>query len=130
MSLTARDAAIRRFTEDPDCKIFLMSLKAGGVALNLTVASHVSNRYFDIVCQSFLYSFWNLKLSINSRFSHLFEFLFSSNVRWSCFYYLMFSWQTFFFSSLLSWFSLSRLIVALFLGHGRSSLWTLGGTRP
>ncbi|RZB76644.1 ATP-dependent helicase rhp16 isoform B [Glycine soja] len=41
MSLAARDAAIKRFTEDPDCKIFLMSLKAGGVALNLTVASHV-----------------------------------------------------------------------------------------
>ncbi|CAJ1956296.1 unnamed protein product [Sphenostylis stenocarpa] len=41
MSLAARGAAIRRFTEDPDCKIFLMSLKAGGVALNLTVASHV-----------------------------------------------------------------------------------------
>lgn len=37
----ARDAAITRFTEDADCKIFLMSLKAGGVALNLTVASHV-----------------------------------------------------------------------------------------
>ncbi|XP_054811876.1 ATP-dependent helicase rhp16-like isoform X2 [Prosopis cineraria] len=41
MSLTARDAAIKRFTDDPECKIFLMSLKAGGVALNLTVASHV-----------------------------------------------------------------------------------------
>ncbi|KAF7805789.1 DNA repair protein RAD16-like isoform X1 [Senna tora] len=41
MSLAARDAAIKRFTDDPDCKIFLMSLKAGGVALNLTVASHV-----------------------------------------------------------------------------------------
>ncbi|XVE53400.1 hypothetical protein DITRI_Ditri02bG0201200 [Diplodiscus trichospermus] len=41
MSIAARDAAIKRFTEDPDCKIFLMSLKAGGVALNLTVASHV-----------------------------------------------------------------------------------------
>jgi len=53
MSLAARDAAIRRFTEDPDCKIFLMSLKAGGVALNLTVASHVSNRYFGILCQPF-----------------------------------------------------------------------------
>lgn len=37
----ARDAAITKFTEDPDCRIFLMSLKAGGVALNLTVASHV-----------------------------------------------------------------------------------------
>uniref|UniRef100_A0A6N2MFW8 Helicase C-terminal domain-containing protein n=1 Tax=Salix viminalis TaxID=40686 RepID=A0A6N2MFW8_SALVM len=32
---------IKRFAEDSDCKIFLMSLKAGGVALNLTVASHV-----------------------------------------------------------------------------------------
>ncbi|XP_009795273.1 DNA repair protein RAD16 [Nicotiana sylvestris] len=41
MSITARDSAITRFTEDPDCRIFLMSLKAGGVALNLTVASHV-----------------------------------------------------------------------------------------
>lgn len=41
MSMSARDGAIKRFTEDPDCKIFLMSLKAGGVALNLTVASHV-----------------------------------------------------------------------------------------
>lgn len=40
MSLEARDAAIARFTEDPDCRLFLMSLKAGGVALNLTVASH------------------------------------------------------------------------------------------
>jgi DNA repair protein RAD16 len=37
----ARDVMIERFTNDPDCKVFLMSLKAGGVALNLTVASHV-----------------------------------------------------------------------------------------
>ncbi|MCD9638832.1 hypothetical protein HAX54_022992 [Datura stramonium] len=36
----ARDAAVNRFTEDPDCMILLMSFKAGGVALNLTVASH------------------------------------------------------------------------------------------
>ncbi|KAF2559230.1 hypothetical protein F2Q68_00012879 [Brassica cretica] len=41
MSMGARDAAINRFKEDPDCRVFLMSLKAGGVALNLTVASHV-----------------------------------------------------------------------------------------
>jgi len=32
---------MKTFTEDGDCKIFLMSLKAGGVALNLTVASYV-----------------------------------------------------------------------------------------
>lgn len=41
MTMSARDASIKRFTEDPDCRIFLMSLKAGGVALNLAVASHV-----------------------------------------------------------------------------------------
>ncbi|KAK4714161.1 hypothetical protein R3W88_020068 [Solanum pinnatisectum] len=41
MSIAARDAALKRFTEDSNCKILLMSLKAGGVALNLTVASHV-----------------------------------------------------------------------------------------
>jgi DNA repair protein RAD16 len=41
MTMNARDAAITKFREDPDCRIFLMSLKAGGVALNLTVASHV-----------------------------------------------------------------------------------------
>lgn len=43
MSVGARGDAIKKFTDDPDCKIFLMSLKAGGVALNLTVASYVSN---------------------------------------------------------------------------------------
>ncbi|XP_043688463.1 ATP-dependent helicase rhp16-like [Telopea speciosissima] len=41
MNLTARDSAIKKFNDDPGCKIFLVSLKAGGVALNLTVASHV-----------------------------------------------------------------------------------------
>ncbi|CAN8311301.1 unnamed protein product [Cochlearia groenlandica] len=41
MTMAARDSAIKKFKEDPNCRIFLMSLKAGGVALNLTVASHV-----------------------------------------------------------------------------------------
>ncbi|XP_021745946.1 DNA repair protein RAD16-like [Chenopodium quinoa] len=41
MTITARDDAIKRFHEDSECRIFLISLKAGGVALNLTVASHV-----------------------------------------------------------------------------------------
>ncbi|KAK2433568.1 P-loop containing nucleoside triphosphate hydrolase superfamily protein [Trifolium repens] len=41
MTMGARDVAIKKFTDDPECKIFLISLKAGGVALNLTVASHV-----------------------------------------------------------------------------------------
>jgi len=43
MTLAEREKAIKTFTEDGDCRIFLMSLKAGGVALNLTVASYVSN---------------------------------------------------------------------------------------
>ncbi|MBK7224727.1 MAG: SWF/SNF helicase family protein [Saprospiraceae bacterium] len=30
-----------KFNSDPDIKIFLMSLKAGGVGLNLTVANYV-----------------------------------------------------------------------------------------
>ncbi|KAH0651803.1 hypothetical protein KY284_031715 [Solanum tuberosum] len=41
MTITARDSAIAKFTNNPDCIIFLMSLKAGGLALNLTVASQV-----------------------------------------------------------------------------------------
>ncbi|XP_055803769.1 ATP-dependent helicase rhp16-like [Solanum dulcamara] len=41
MTMSARDSAITRFTNDPDCIIFLMSLKAGGLSLNLTVASQV-----------------------------------------------------------------------------------------
>ncbi|MCO5551283.1 hypothetical protein L7F22_004782 [Adiantum nelumboides] len=41
MSISARDKMIEKFTCDPDIKVFLMSIKAGGVALNLTVASHV-----------------------------------------------------------------------------------------
>ncbi|KAL6656595.1 hypothetical protein ACP70R_004375 [Stipagrostis hirtigluma subsp. patula] len=41
MNIAEKGRAIDTFTNDPDCRIFLMSLKAGGVALNLTVASHV-----------------------------------------------------------------------------------------
>ncbi|WOG82816.1 hypothetical protein DCAR_0101984 [Daucus carota subsp. sativus] len=40
-NMKARDTAIKRFNEDPDCRLFLMTLKAGGSALNLTAASHV-----------------------------------------------------------------------------------------
>ncbi|ONK74948.1 uncharacterized protein A4U43_C03F11750 [Asparagus officinalis] len=40
MSLAEREKVIKSFTEDGDCRIFLMSLKAGGVALNLTAASY------------------------------------------------------------------------------------------
>jgi superfamily II DNA or RNA helicase len=36
-----REARIRRFREDPECVVFLVSLKAGGVGLTLTEASYV-----------------------------------------------------------------------------------------
>ncbi|GLI66752.1 hypothetical protein VaNZ11_010704 [Volvox africanus] len=41
MTLEVRDRMIAAFTNDPGVRVFLMSLKAGGVALNLTAASHV-----------------------------------------------------------------------------------------
>ncbi len=41
MSVTARDTALRAFKENPDVKVLLISLKAGGVALNLTHANHI-----------------------------------------------------------------------------------------
>ncbi|MBK8392304.1 MAG: SWF/SNF helicase family protein [Saprospiraceae bacterium] len=36
-----RKNAVEKFNEDPECKVFLMSIKAGGVGLNLTAASYV-----------------------------------------------------------------------------------------
>ncbi|MCB1034834.1 MAG: DEAD/DEAH box helicase, partial [Acidobacteria bacterium] len=36
-----RESQIRRFQEDPDCRLFLISLKAGGLGLNLTAAEYV-----------------------------------------------------------------------------------------
>lgn len=36
-----REKAIRRFQEDENCRVFLISLKAGGVGLNLTAADYV-----------------------------------------------------------------------------------------
>lgn len=36
-----RGELVRRFQEDPDCSLFLLSLKAGGVGLNLTAADYV-----------------------------------------------------------------------------------------
>jgi len=40
MNADQKAAAIASFNDDPDCNVFLVSLKAGGVALNLTVASY------------------------------------------------------------------------------------------
>lgn len=39
MDVKSRDAALKDFRENNDCRVLLMSLKAAGVALNLTVAS-------------------------------------------------------------------------------------------
>jgi SNF2 family DNA or RNA helicase len=41
MGARARDNAVRRFQEDPQCTLFLLSLKAGGHGLNLTAAEYV-----------------------------------------------------------------------------------------
>jgi DNA repair protein RAD16 len=41
MTVQARDRVIDAFKNDGSIKIFLISLKAGGVALNLTAANHV-----------------------------------------------------------------------------------------
>lgn len=41
MTPAQRDASIQKFTNDPNVTVFLISLKAGGVALNLTAASRV-----------------------------------------------------------------------------------------
>jgi DNA repair protein RAD16 len=41
MDVKARDASLKDFREDPNVRVLLMSLKAGGVALNLTVANYI-----------------------------------------------------------------------------------------
>jgi SNF2 family DNA or RNA helicase len=38
---TDRQTRVERFQNDPDCKLFLISLKAGGLGLNLTAADYV-----------------------------------------------------------------------------------------
>ncbi|CAM9595520.1 unnamed protein product [Chrysoparadoxa australica] len=41
MSADQRESTLDRFRNDPNCSVILISLKAGGVALNLTVANRV-----------------------------------------------------------------------------------------
>ncbi|AEE32545.1 unnamed protein product [Arabidopsis thaliana] len=41
MSLIARDRAVKEFSNDPDVKVMIMSLKAGNLGLNMIAACHV-----------------------------------------------------------------------------------------
>jgi DNA repair protein RAD16 len=41
MTIEQRDKAVTDFRENPEIKVLLISLKAGGVALNLTVANYI-----------------------------------------------------------------------------------------
>ncbi|CAN0440996.1 unnamed protein product [Ascophyllum nodosum] len=41
LSIQQRDQVLKAFQNDPEVKVLLISLKAGGVALNLTVANHI-----------------------------------------------------------------------------------------
>lgn len=41
MKFKARDAAIKQFSTDPECKVLIAALKAGGVGLNLVAANRV-----------------------------------------------------------------------------------------
>mmetsp|Transcript_38500 Transcript_38500/g.57707 ORF Transcript_38500/g.57707 Transcript_38500/m.57707 type:complete len:734 (-) Transcript_38500:784-2985(-) len=41
MNVKARDLSLKEFREDNNVRVLLMSLKAGGVALNLTVANYI-----------------------------------------------------------------------------------------
>lgn len=74
MSPVQRDTVIQKFMKDPTVTVFLVSLKAGGVALNLTEASRVfvmdpwwngsvEDQAFDRIHRLGLYCF-NLQASI------------------------------------------------------------------
>lgn len=41
MNIHDRNASVAAFTDDPDCKVMIVSLKAGNAGLNLIAASHV-----------------------------------------------------------------------------------------
>lgn len=49
MSITARDGAVDKFTKDSDCRMLLMILKDGGIALDIKVASHVRIHFLTCI---------------------------------------------------------------------------------
>jgi DNA repair protein RAD16 len=52
MDIKSRDEALKDFREDCNCRVLLMSLKAAGVALNLTVASecYLLDLWWNVSC--------------------------------------------------------------------------------
>jgi hypothetical protein len=47
MNVRSRDDSLKQFREDPAVRVLLMSLKAGGVALNLTVSFSFANNSME-----------------------------------------------------------------------------------
>lgn len=41
MTMQARKKSMERFRVDPECNVFLLSVRAGAVGLTLTAANHV-----------------------------------------------------------------------------------------
>ncbi len=74
MNVKARDQVLKEFREDNDVRVLLMSLKAGGVALNLTCANYIflmdpwwnpaAEMYVDVnICSKHLSKVSYLKLT-------------------------------------------------------------------
>lgn len=56
MNIHAKNISIQQFHDDPDTCVFLISLKAGGMALNLTIASHCFLVWFFFPSSFYYYS--------------------------------------------------------------------------
>lgn len=63
MAFDYRDQQVRKFTTDPDCRILLAALKAGGLGLNLTAANRVI--IFDL--------WWNMSVE-SQAFTRCFRY--------------------------------------------------------
>lgn len=69
MDVKSRNATLKDFKENPNVRVLLISLKAGGVALNLTAANYIYlmdpwwNRKLVILCPHFLYCYFIMKVS-------------------------------------------------------------------
>ena len=108
MSLPQRDDAIKRFIDDPDCKIFLMSLKAGGIALNLTVASHVRSHF---------------RLTMQFNYSHVMTLI----MLHICCYHTVCTNMFLLIKLIVFVFGDEYALFSFFDLHFRCSSWTLGG---